>query len=742
MSSGEDQFISIIDDSKQAADMENNARTDLFSWHVLIVDDEKVVHDATTLALMHENIFGCPITLHHAYSAEEGFSELTTGPRFVVALIDVVMETKDAGLKLIQQIRENGYDDLRIIVRTGQPGYAPELSVLTTYDINDYRTKTELTKTKLVSVLISAIRSFQQIDTISSARRGLELIINAASDLLQQQNIEKFGNGVLTQITALLGGHTSGIVCVADNKENLMPTPDDYRIICSTGSFNDYRMKRLSEIEDVRMHEHFHSALKEKIITTDTGSIAMHISPYKGNNAFIYINCGFKLSEDNIALLRLFGMNIFACFNNINLIKKLDNMAYKDHDTGFPNMNALKKELVVSLEQNRHVALIMIHFDGLGKMFSLFGSDIFNQVSNEIYLTLSRKLAGARIIARSTRGDFAALLDAEDYDKECVEALRFFPVKVNQSELRLTTTIATSSSCGGDCNPEELMQRVIFALILGKTEHRGYLTEYNNSIASKLRERIAIQYHMRESFITELSPIEVFLQPKFDTVEKKFVGAEALSRWKMNGAYISPGIFIPIIEESGLSVMLEDILLKSISEWQHERLSLGYPLIPVSMNLSMKDIPQKNYAEDLLGRTMELNLTPDMLEFEITEGVMMYNTEQAINELLQIKKAGYRIAFDDFGTGYSSLSYLNRLPVNILKIDRAFITPLNPLNARRSIVATIIAMAETIGLQVVAEGIETEEHSRALQFLGCNICQGFLFGKPVNIHEFNSSYYN
>ena len=120
---------------------------------------------------------------------------------------------------------------------------------------------------------------------------------------------------------------------------------------------------------------------------------------------------------------------------------------------------------------------------------------------------------------------------------------------------------------------------------------------------------------------------------------------------------------------------------------------------------------------------------------------MMRNPQQTIHELNQIKSAGYKIAVDDFGTGYSSLSYLDQLPIDILKIDRAFVLPLNPLNARRSIVATIVAMAESLNLDVVAEGIETKDHLQALQFLGCNVCQGYMFGKPTDIHEFDDMFF-
>ena len=742
MQSNED-YLSIIEDDNGAVINSLAEHSDDFSWDVLVVDDEKLVHDITKLALRNEKIFGWPIALHHAYSGNEGLKTILGGQRFVVAFIDVVMETEDAGLKLVQEIRKRGYNDIRIILRTGQPGYAPELSVLTEYDINDYRVKTELTKTKLMSVLISAVRSFRQIDTINNARKGLELIINAASDLFQQQNIEKFSEGVLTQISSLLGEHTSGFVSISANSGENDSHLQDYLVLCGTGVFESCGGKNLSEIDDAQMKNHFSMSLtlNKQIITAEDGSLALYITSYKGGNAFIYIKSDYELSNDNISLLKLFGINISTCFNNINLIQNLDAIAFTDIATGFPNFNALKKEISFVIEEKKHsVVLLLIHIDGLGKMLSLFGTKIFNQVANEIYLKLSEYLPLARIITRSARGDFAVLLNEKDFNRKKIEALRFFPLNVNQNELHLATTMASAQLSEDDLNPEDILQRAILTLIIGKAENRGHLTEYNDTIAATLKDRLNIQYHIRESFRNESSPIEVFLQPKFDISTDKVVGAEALSRWKMNGTYVSPDIFIPIIEESGLSMILTEFVLKAISEWQKSRRQSEYPVVPVSVNLSMKDIPQQNFAIELLNQTDNLGLTPEMIEFEITENVIMYNPEQAIIELNQIKSAGYKIACDDFGKGYSSLSYLNRLPIDIIKIDRAFITPLLPENASRSIAATIIAMTASLGLENVAEGIETEEHHKALEVLGCNICQGFLYGKPVHIDSFNSAF--
>ena len=253
------------------------------------------------------------------------------------------------------------------------------------------------------------------------------------------------------------------------------------------------------------------------------------------------------------------------------------------------------------------------------------------------------------------------------------------------------------------------------------------------------KKRLSIYYYLSETFKSGAPAVEVYLQAKYDSLNKKVVGAEALSRLKVNGQYVSPVIFIPLLEESGFSDNLLELLFLEISKWQNDKRLKRQNIFPVSVNLTMKDIHQEGYGEKLISMVNSLNVTPFDVEFEITEGSMMHNLEQTIVELEVIRSHGFRIAVDDFGTGYSSLSYLDKLPVDTLKIDKAFIDRLTPINARNSIVATIIGMADSLRMDVIAEGVETFEQAQALQFLGCNICQGFLYSKPIRIDLFESS---
>ena len=205
-------------------------------WRILIIDDEPSVHQATMLALKGITLEGRVLEFLHAYSASEARTVLADNPDLAVVLLDVVMESHDAGLQLIRFVREElGNKALRVILRTGQPGYAPEIDTIRTYDINDYKTKSELTRIRLFTSLTVAIRSYWQIHCLEANRRGLELIVAASTELSRPRGLVRFDEGVVTQLCALLGVREEGIVCAAGGTINAEPF-----ILAAAGCYSEW----------------------------------------------------------------------------------------------------------------------------------------------------------------------------------------------------------------------------------------------------------------------------------------------------------------------------------------------------------------------------------------------------------------------------------------------------------------------------------------------------------------------
>jgi CheY-like chemotaxis protein len=232
VSQSEDEVVFL----DERASGNNQLRVNNDVWQVMIVDDDADVHSATTFALGNVEIQNRPLAFLHAYSAQQAKEILASEPDIAVILLDVVMEQQDEGLQLVHYIRDVLHrSEVRIILRTGQPGYAPEIDAIRQFDINDYKTKSELTRIKLYTIVTAAIRSYEQLCTISSSSRGLDMILRASTELMALPTLEEFTAGVITQVARLLGLQPDGLLCV---QEQLLNKETELFVIAAVGSYH------------------------------------------------------------------------------------------------------------------------------------------------------------------------------------------------------------------------------------------------------------------------------------------------------------------------------------------------------------------------------------------------------------------------------------------------------------------------------------------------------------------------
>jgi EAL domain-containing protein (putative c-di-GMP-specific phosphodiesterase class I) len=258
---------------------------------------------------------------------------------------------------------------------------------------------------------------------------------------------------------------------------------------------------------------------------------------------------------------------------------------------------------------------------------------------------------------------------------------------------------------------------------------------------AKAHERLAVEARLRRAVEviqdqTGPSEFEIYYQPKVDN-QHQVVGLEALLRWNCDGSQVSPAQFIPLAEETGLIVHLGSWALREACRqnqvWQRQ----GLPPVKIAVNVSALQFAQGDFTAVVASILQQAALAPCWLELEITETLLMQNTNDAIAKLHELRRMGVSVAVDDFGTGYSSLAYLHRLPIDTLKIDRSFISDIkpevlrSPIGTDTAVIRAIASLAQSLGLAVVAEGVQ-EEHQRVfLQGLGCQGMQGYLFGHPM-----------
>ncbi len=292
-------------------------------WKILVVDDDPEVHGVTRFVLDGLHVFGRPLRLLHAFSGEEARRQLQVHPDIAVALLDVVMETAQAGLDLVGHIRDElGMSECRLILRTGEPGYAPELTVIQEYDINDYRTKAELTHTRLITTVSSALRSYQQLHAVAEHRRGLELIVRAAADLMEERAIANLAEGVLTQLAALLKLPVDGIVCTQKGSP-LGGDGDHCYVVGAAGRHAGYIAQPLETLPDERIVAAILASVarRQHVFGSDYAVLYLKASPHQ--EAAIFLDSGQVLETLDRTLLDVFVANIAACFRNVKLVERL-----------------------------------------------------------------------------------------------------------------------------------------------------------------------------------------------------------------------------------------------------------------------------------------------------------------------------------------------------------------------------------------------------------------------------------
>lgn len=326
MSDDLDQPLFGDDDGQQNEQLKSDIDTQ--GWKVLIVDDEQGVHDVTNLALKHFRFQNRGVEFLHAYSAEQGKQIFLEHDDIAVAFIDVVMESEHAGLELVEHVRsEIKNSNVRLILRTGQPGAAPESKVIENYDINDYKDKTELTKQKLTTSLFTALRSYRDIMRLEQSSRGLEQVIDATSSIYSIHDMENFVSGLLTQVLSVIGdkgdilyAQSSGFVVGCCDHDD----PASERIVSGSGQYASLHGKKVSEALEGPIFERIrHAVTNRRNEFYEDGSV-FYIHNNMGGHAIIYVSTACLDDENHKRLLELFSSNIIIAYENVSLNKEIE----------------------------------------------------------------------------------------------------------------------------------------------------------------------------------------------------------------------------------------------------------------------------------------------------------------------------------------------------------------------------------------------------------------------------------
>jgi diguanylate cyclase (GGDEF)-like protein len=426
---------------------------------------------------------------------------------------------------------------------------------------------------------------------------------------------------------------------------------------------------------------------------------------------------------------------------SIDQQRQFSRLARRDVLTGLPNRVYLQKLLPRLLKRaardTSRLALLYIDLDHFKNVNDSLGHAAGDKLLTAIAHRLRAVVSTHDVVVRMGGDEFvvvANMLPNAQVVNSIADRIRralVVPLDLDGVTMFACPSIGISVYPEDGTDSEQLLKHADIALNHAKDRGRGNHQFFKPEMNARLRERFGLERALRQAL--ERNELSVEYQPSFDLQTLRPVSLEALIRWRTaDGTYIPPSRFIPIAEQSGLIVDIGDWVLRTVclqlSEWQRQHV----PLLPVSVNISVQQFEHVQLATVVSVLADELGIDPSLLHFEITESAAMQNSQQHLGSLQALRNLGSRILIDDFGTGYSSLSYLKHLPIDTLKIDRAFVRDMAVDANDAAIVRAIVGVAKSLGLQLVAEGIETAEQLECLRKLDCECGQGFYFSPPVS----------
>ncbi len=430
--------------------------------------------------------------------------------------------------------------------------------------------------------------------------------------------------------------------------------------------------------------------------------------------------------------------------------KKILYLANHDYLTGTYNRRFFQEVLAQRIEmlrrENHYGALLFIDLDDFKEINDTLGHDAGDAVLVEITRRIRQSTRKSDIVARIGGDEFVVLLNLEtariseagikaEMTAEKILANVRYPIPFEEREIRINASVGIAI-VDRESTASDLMKFADIAMYQAKRSGKNRIAFFDETLQKSLVEKIdtiaALRLAIRER------EFELLFQKQMavDDEGVRTVGVEALVRWSRDGRSVSPGHFIPVAEESGLIVPIGNYVLKEAGEilkkWRNDP---DKRELRLSVNISPRQFEEESFVERIEEVVRFYGIDPGKLRLEITENLLMHNIEEGLAKITELKELGVSLSIDDFGTGFSSMMYLKRLPVDELKIDRSFVDDVDSNESDRIIVETIASLGRRFGLEVIAEGVETESQLALLRKLGIRYIQGYLFGRPVRLEE-------
>lgn len=431
--------------------------------------------------------------------------------------------------------------------------------------------------------------------------------------------------------------------------------------------------------------------------------------------------------------------------------QRIHYLAYHDSLTSLPNRLFLQEKITDIIKkaysENLLLAILFLDLDRFKTINDSLGHDIGDTLLRLVSNRIQSCLSVHDLVARQGGDEFIIVLTQLKSEKDIAKITQNIietiasPYYVDSHQLHITTSIGISLFPEDGTDASTLIRHADSAMYHAKEAGRDGFAFFTSEMNAKACEALVISNNLRRAI--ENQEFLIYYQPQVDFYTGEIVGAEALIRWYYpDVGWISPAKFIPIAEDNGLIAQIGEWVLKTACRQNKHWQDLGLPKIPVAVNLSGAQCRHVEIQATVENILQEVGLDPHYLELELTEGVIMHDTEWMINLIHSLKNMGIQISIDDFGTGYSSLSYLKHFDVDKLKIDQSFVRDIGMDPDDEAIINAIVSIAKSLKLKVIAEGVETLHQLEYLKHQGCDEMQGYYFSKPIPPEEFQILLFN
>ena len=693
---------------------------------LLLVDDEPRL-----LSSLYELLQGRGYRLATASSGSEALAQLSR-QRFDLVLLDLRLPDI-GGHDIMDFINEKGID-AHVIVMSGEVGIDAAIGALKR-GAYDYLRK-PYSREELLTTVANALQQRRLAadneritHQLEASEKMYRYLVDSSPDIIYTLNHEgrfTFVNDRAYQLLGytreeLLGQHYSILV----HEEDL----ERARYV-----FNERRVdERASRNVELRLkcrggngHDR---TFNNTLMTISLNAIGMHVP------------------DQEVKKLEFFGT--YGVARDITDRKRAEEVisyqAYHDILTDLPNRILFKDRLGLAVIQAKRkqteLAVMFIDLD----RFKLVNDTLGHVKGDELLQQAARRLKGCLrkgdTLARQGGDEFTIVLpELRDRDDARVIADKFLetlqePFDLDGHEVHISASIGIAIYPSDGESIDELLRHADIAMYQVKALGKNGHSFYHTSMLDVSHQKIALEQALRRAL--EQDELEMYYQPQIDAITGRIVGAEALMRWNHpTRGLLSAGEFLPFAEENGLMLPISDWMIGALCRDMLQWKAVGGGNVRLSLNLSPQYLDRGDFFEKMRGALVRYGIAPGQIEVEITENICIRNPQYAIEQLNKLCQLGVSVAIDDFGTGYSSLSYLHRFPIHTVKIDQSFEKEIHEENGHYPVILAIISIARGLGLNLIAEGVETEEQARYLRSNGCLTMQGYLYYRPIPLQDF------